>query len=48
MNFIPTLDEVSYPVEGNRGTAIGHEKQSHGGIMPHSPGGCVVAGYVEP
>ena len=35
MHFVPAFDKVSHPVDGNRGAAVGHKKQSHGGIMPH-------------
>ena len=35
MDFIASFDKVSYPIQGDRGAAIGHEKGSHGGIMPH-------------
>jgi hypothetical protein len=36
MHFVTTLDEISHPVNGNGGAAVGHKKESHGSIMPHS------------
>jgi hypothetical protein len=36
MDFVPSFDEISYPVDSYRGAAVSHEKQSHRGIMPYS------------
>ena len=33
MDFIPALDKVSYPIDGNRGAAIGHKEDFHGVII---------------